>query len=240
MNNVICIKWGPKYGPEYVNTLYSMVMRNLSLPFRFVCFTDDPAGVRDAIECLPLPEIHVPQERQISPWRKVGIFRPGLGNLEGKVLFLDLDVVVTGPLDELFGYSDKLAIPENWTQKGKGIGNSSVFTFQAGTLHYIYERYNETVDTLFGQYPNSQTFVSRTAAEHGDLEFFPKSWVRSFKVDCMPGGLMNWIARPRLPQGAKVIAFHGDPKPEDAARGVYPGKWYKHVRPTPWITQYWT
>jgi len=34
--NVICIKWGKKYGPDYVNTLHSMVSRHLSRPFRFV------------------------------------------------------------------------------------------------------------------------------------------------------------------------------------------------------------
>ncbi len=25
---VICMKWGTRYGPDYVNRLYSMVMRN--------------------------------------------------------------------------------------------------------------------------------------------------------------------------------------------------------------------
>lgn len=237
---VLSMKWGPKYGPEYVNKLYHMVARHLSLPFRFVCFTDRPEGVIDAVECQPLPDIMVPAARQISPWRKVSIFKPGLGGLSGKALFLDLDVVVTGPLDDLVGYSDKLAIPENWTQPGQGVGNSSVFTFEIGALTYIFDRYNETVETLFDRFPNSQTFVSRTAAEHGDLVFFPKEWVRSFKVDCMPGGVMSWVRTPRLPDGARVVAFHGDPKPPDAARGVYPGKWYKHVRPTPWIAEHWT
>ncbi len=237
--NVLCMKWGPKYSPEYVNILYRMVSRHLTLPFRFICFTDRPEGMLRQIETLPLPEIHVPQARQISPWRKVGIFRPGLGGLQGKALFLDLDVVVLGSLNDIATYSTKLAIPENWTQPGQGVGNSSVFTFEIDRLTYIFGRYNETVGNLFDQFPNSQTFVSRTAAERGDLEFFPKDWVRSFKVDCMPGGLMNWVARPKLPEGARVIAFHGDPKPPDAAKGVYPGKWYKHVRPTPWIAEHW-
>jgi hypothetical protein len=39
MVNVLCTA-GHKYGPEYANTLYSMVRRHL-LPFRFVCLTDD-------------------------------------------------------------------------------------------------------------------------------------------------------------------------------------------------------
>ena len=40
-NLIFCMKWGTLYGPEYVNTLYSMVKRNLTLDFRMVCFTDD-------------------------------------------------------------------------------------------------------------------------------------------------------------------------------------------------------
>ena len=27
-NNVICVKWGTKFGPEYVNRLYKMVEKN--------------------------------------------------------------------------------------------------------------------------------------------------------------------------------------------------------------------
>ena len=41
---VICIKWGNRYGADYVNRLASMIRRNTAQPTRVVCFTDDAAG----------------------------------------------------------------------------------------------------------------------------------------------------------------------------------------------------
>ena len=46
MANVICMKWGDLYGPQYVNRLYAMVKRHLNIDFRFECFTDDQDGIR--------------------------------------------------------------------------------------------------------------------------------------------------------------------------------------------------
>ena len=42
--HILCMKWGTKYGPEYVNRLYAMVRRHLSGDFNFVCLTDDSQG----------------------------------------------------------------------------------------------------------------------------------------------------------------------------------------------------
>ena len=39
-NIILCMKWGTKYGAEYVNRLYNMVKRHLTLPFKMVCLTD--------------------------------------------------------------------------------------------------------------------------------------------------------------------------------------------------------
>ena len=50
--NVICMKWGTKFGAEYANRLYKMVEKNLTVPHRFVCFTDDPTGLDAGIEVL--------------------------------------------------------------------------------------------------------------------------------------------------------------------------------------------
>jgi hypothetical protein len=62
---------------------------------------------------------------------------------------------------------------------------------------------------------------------------------------------MRHFQAPPRPQALelKVIVFHGTPNPEDALVGKWPSKskhrwklWkklYKHVRPTPWIAEYW-
>ena len=41
MATVLCMKWGRRYGPDYVNTLYSMLRRHLAAAHRLVCLTDD-------------------------------------------------------------------------------------------------------------------------------------------------------------------------------------------------------
>ena len=60
--HVICMKWGTKYGPKYVNRLYAMVKRHLTLDFQMVCLTDDMQGIHPQVRCLPvLPlGIHAP------------------------------------------------------------------------------------------------------------------------------------------------------------------------------------
>ncbi|NWG47277.1 MAG: hypothetical protein HXY25_12125 [Alphaproteobacteria bacterium] len=232
------MKWGSAYGPRDVNTLRAMVGRHLALPHRFVCFTDDGAGLDPSIEVQPMPRIEVPVERQISPWRKIGLFTPGLGGLTGRTLFLDLDVVIVGAIDPLVTWTDKVGIAENWTQPGAGVGNSSVFTYDIDKYAFVLDTYNATRGTLFDTYPNSQTFMSRTLGPE-NIDFFPPDWVVSFKHSCMPGGLRSWFETPRLPAGARVVAFHGNPKPQHAIEGRYPGKWYKHVRRTPWVAEHW-
>ena len=89
--NVICIKWGTKFGPEYVNKLYRMVEKNLTLPHRFVCFTDNAEGIVDGVEIRPLPELNdegIPDRM----WKKLGLFANPLADLKGTALFLDLDI----------------------------------------------------------------------------------------------------------------------------------------------------
>ena len=54
--NIICMKWGNKYGPDYVNKLYNMVAKNLTQSFRFICFTENKTGIQGNIEIFPLPQ----------------------------------------------------------------------------------------------------------------------------------------------------------------------------------------
>ena len=48
--HILCMKWGTKYGPEYVNRIYAMVARNLTPPFQVICFTDDRRGTKQMLD----------------------------------------------------------------------------------------------------------------------------------------------------------------------------------------------
>ena len=102
MVNVICMKWGTKYGPEYVNTLHNMVQRHLTLPHRFVCLTDSTEGLNAGIETFPIPPMPIELNGPERGWKKLLTFAPTLYDLHGDTLFLDIDIIVTGSLDEFF------------------------------------------------------------------------------------------------------------------------------------------
>lgn len=237
--NVICAKWGTRYGSHYVNRLRAMVARHLSRPHRFVCFTDDAAGLDDGIETRPMPDIPVPLHRQVSPWRKLALLANPLADLAGPTLFLDLDLVIVDSIDPFFETEGRLCIIENWTTRGRGIGNSSVFRFDAGSLAGCLDAYLADPDGAIAAVDNEQIFLSRWV---GRPSFFPASWCRSFKFHCIPGGpynILSWFRAPRLPPGTRIVVFHGNPKPEDAVAGRWPGKPLKHLKPSPWIAEHW-
>ena len=245
MHNVICLKWGTLYGPEYVNILFHMVSRHLRAPFRFICLTEDARQLEPGIEVYPLPEFEEPPwkyARFCSAWRKLALFRKGLADMQGKVLFLDLDVVITGSLDDVFSFSDKFAMIENWYQPGNG--QASALCFDVGRFEFLLERYQSDPIRYLKQYRTEQAFI---AGELGnELAFFPEHWFQSFKKHCMPSAAARLLgAQNRLPQDAKVIVFHGRPNPPDAIKGEW-GKplpwykrWYKRFQPTLWVAEFW-
>src|SRR5688572_27758484 len=106
MKQFICMKWGTLYGPEYANRLYAMVRRHTTGPIRFVCLTDDRTGLHPEIEAFNCPTVPIPAPYNMRGWRKVSLWGTSerLFDLSGDWLFIDLDVVITGSLDEFFTY----------------------------------------------------------------------------------------------------------------------------------------
>jgi hypothetical protein len=243
LQTVLCLKWGMRYGSDYVNRLYSMASRNTTRPFRLVCITDDPAGIREEVDVRMMPEFDLPERMRFHPFRRMFIFQKQLYGLEGNLLHLDLDLLVTGSIDEFFDYKPELdfVVAENWTQPGQKIGNMSVFRFRVGSLTKVWERFMPDPMAMMNLYRNSQTFVCRTI---GDVQFFPQEWCLSFKHSLIPIWPLNFIMTPRLPESAKIVAFTGKPDIDEASRGEWPVEslWkrlYKHVKPVPWILKHW-
>lgn len=244
--NIVCMKWGELYGPHYVNRLYGMVARNMTRPFRFVCFTDDATGLRAEVEAMPLPPITIDPPWEWSPWRKLALYNPALGDLRGPALYLDLDLLITGSLDRFFDFPGDFCIIHNWTQPKTVNGNSSVTRFQIGAHSDLLDMFHAHPTRYWvEQCRIEQTFLSRELHRQGKLAYWPAEWCVSFKVHCLPGGhrfpgnLLNGFGPSTLPDGAAVCVFHGTPNPDQAMAGEWPGRWYKRLKPAAWIGEYW-
>ena len=239
MPTVLCIKWGTVYGAHDVNVLRAMVARHLQVPHRFVCLTEYPEGIDATVECRPLPTMRLPADPDVhGGWRKLGVLSKAYGDLPGPVLFLDLDVVVTGDLAPFLTHPGRLCIIKNWTTPFQRIGNSSVFRFAPGAEADVLAAFEHDPDAAIAGVDNEQIFLSRHAAE---LTWWPKDWVRSYKFHCQwPGPLTRfWPAR--LPRGARILAFHGKPKPDEAIAGSWQDKRGRrvHAAPAPWPAEHW-
>lgn len=92
MINVLCVKWGDKYSSEYVNRLYSMVRRNMEVPFDFYCYTDKTDGIHPDVKTIPITT------GLEGVWPKLDL----LDIFDyGENIFFDLDVVILNPLERL-------------------------------------------------------------------------------------------------------------------------------------------
>ena len=69
------MKWGSLYPSEYVNVLYNAVKANLKSEYRFICFTDNHAGLLPEIEVRPIVDMELPERAwQSGAWPKLSVF----------------------------------------------------------------------------------------------------------------------------------------------------------------------
>ena len=199
---VCCVFYGNKYSVDYVHKLENMVAHNLQWKHSFVCLSDREI---EGVHTIPLPPLAKGNE---GWWQKVELFRPSLFPQGSRILYLDLDVIITGSLDELiFQWAPQpLTMIYNFgPNRGHCAHNSSVMMWTAGDdrLNPIWgvfqERSAEIMRTLHGD----QCWMWRVLREN--IANWPKEFIQSYKYDVRPA---------RYPsQNARVVVFHGDPKP---------------------------
>ena len=203
---ICCVKWGDKFGPEYVNILHDMVNRNLAVGTArdFICFTDNADGLDAGILAAPLPG------DLAGWWTKLYLFRRGVFTAGDRVLFMDLDTVIVGAIDDIAAYGGEFAIlrdfyrPDGW--------QSSIMAWRGGFGAEIWDLYRK----------------------HGcpDVEGGDQAWIEHVVSDAdiwqdlLPGQFVSYKvhAREGPPAGARVIVFHGKPRPHEAG-GWVPQVW---------------
>lgn len=235
---ILCMKWGTKYGPEYVNRLYGMVRRHLSGDFRFVCLTDRSEGIREEVTCLPIPDLRLPDGLPERGWKKLTTFEADLHGLRGTALFLDLDVVITDSIDCFFSHPGEFLIIHDWKRPWRITGNSSVYRFQLGAHANVLAQFRATQADVRKKFRNEQAYLSDVLHKQGRLSYWPKEWCCSYKYHCIPAWPTNYWREPTVPTATRIVIFHGEVNPPDALEGKR-NRALRYMRRAPWISSYW-
>lgn len=218
--SILCVRFGNKYGREYVERLRNMVARHITVPYEFVCLTDDQHPI-DGVR-----SIYQPNAGYLKGWwHKVHMFDPGLP-LEKRILFFDLDVVIHKNIDKLTTY-----LPNNFVgihdfnrkfySSWKSL-NSSVLAWTHGSQTKIYQEFKTNPKDAM-RLQGDQDWIWKLSKE--DLHFWPREWIMSYKWEIRKKeDLVMFQGRRKfkeeihsvpVPNDCCVTVFHGDPKPQD-------------------------
>lgn len=214
------------FTPDHVDALKRMVAENLTVAHDFVCVTDRPEIFDSGIDTVPIDRTtFVPNAR----FAKLMLFRRDAAEILGeRLLYLDLDCVVTGNLNPIVKREEDLVL---W-RYGRGKNprsaryNSSMILLRAGTRAEIYETFDPAThpDMLAQKWGGTdQAWISYMSPPDNPI------WDQSHGV--YGAGWMedNSGGRPtELPANARIVFFPGGGEP--SMRSVQE----KH----PWIVKF--
>ncbi|UUX51817.1 hypothetical protein NUH88_08960 [Nisaea acidiphila] len=201
-----CVKHGTKYGSDYVNRLYSMVRRHLPGDWRFVCYTDDPKGLRPEVGVVDISGLQVR-----GWWAKLALFDPRVPLADETVFYLDLDTVVVGDLDFIGGLKVGFHILEH---PDSPCFNSSVMLFDRSFAAPVSQRIRrDDLQRLIGD----QDWIEECMP---GLDTFPKGLVRLFR------GLHPDLDAEELAKtDTRIVTFPTNPKPHMIGGGWVAEHW---------------
>jgi hypothetical protein len=230
--NVVCVYWGNKYSPDYVSKLYNMVKRNLSIPFRFIVYTDHPsqtlAHEKNDFRNNQIPDYQtrkLPFTNYDGWWNKLTLFSPE-ADLKGTCLYFDLDVVILDNIDDmaLFGKEDTFGVINDFNP-ASSVYNSSIMKFNNITAEHIWTSFKKD-ETNMMRHHGDQQVMSHFIKSTPHCKVMPDEWTFSYK----------WFSReaPRIDKSqwtfdqkpnAKVCVFHGLPNPHESTKKWVQDNW---------------
>lgn len=192
MVNFICLKWGDKYGPEYVNRLYRSVKRYYAGHSSFYCYTDNGFSLDSEIE---VRDISLLRREKYDCFTVEKLFLFDSSVTSGCCVLLDLDVLI---LDDLTSYLDEYGFSEPrftlshkpnqdyptfanlFFQSGPNYVNSSFVTWRDDQLSWLREFFMDNREIIEYKYLDLDTAVFHTCRRK--LKFHPQSVIYSYNA----------------------------------------------------------
>lgn len=192
--NVCTWVWGTAYGREYVERLFAGVHRHLSRPFTPWVFHPSEADYH-----LTMVPGCFARLRMFDPkfQRKHG--------LKGRVVCLDLDLIITGELDPLFERPEPFGILQG-VNHHKGRFNGSVWWTTVGYRPDVWTDFSleAAAKVPHAAFPDDQAWLEHKIPDAAAIG--PAQGAFAFQK---PG----WVSGDKLPKEARIVAFPGKRDP---------------------------
>ena len=180
------------YTPDYVVKLYEGIKRNSSVPFEFICLTDN----NDVKADIKLPYNH--HSNIVKHWHKLKFFSPHFAyqNSGDDIIVMDIDQVIVGNIDELLTWpveDNELLTYGQWWENKLGI-NGGFYKFKSGSLKFVWDdfalnpeywqlHYYNTGE-VHKKYYGEQNYVKWKILEHkAKLTKTPPEWLCKYTDD---------------------------------------------------------
>ena len=189
MRIVTVLRSGGEYLPEHVERLRKQCRKHSKA--EFVCFADtDVPGRKPLLHGWP------------GWWSKIHVFR-----LHGPCFFVDLDTTICGDIASLLDLAKAhpfIALRDfNFPVRIMGSGVMA----WSGDMRHLYR--------TFASDPERHMLENRSGRWLGDQGFLERRTQPEFWQDLAPGAVVSWKKHcgNGIPEGARVVAFHGRPRP---------------------------
>jgi hypothetical protein len=191
--NIVTWHWGSKYPGHYIERLKAGVTRHLAQEFRFCVFA--PEQEDEYLTKIPGCFCRL---RMFSPeWQ-------AKHNLTGRIVCIDLDAVITGPLDPLFDRPEPFNILHGGNSANPCPYNGSMMMLRAGAHAEIWNEF--TLKNAFAvpsfAYPDDQGWLAAKLPNASGWRVGSESGAYCFKKPGWPDG-------DDLPKDARIVAFPG-------------------------------
>ena len=187
---------------RYVNNLYCGINKWAVEPFKFICFTNSDLEVDKGIELRPFPML-----TQMGVLPRLFMFSREAGLFGNQVLSLDIDVIITGSLEDIMNYDGMFCVRERWLRRERHLPDGDIMSFRAGreTEKIFWDPFVSDIEAAEASSTGRERFwITKMIGDRWDnWQDIAPNQIVSYKNHVLRDGL----------QDARIVSCHGHPRP---------------------------
>ena len=184
--NFFTLKWGNKYGPQYVNRLYGSLLANFKKKFTLTCYTDDYEGIRDEVYIQPISELRPYNTDRVFTYEKLILMEKWETGV-----WLDLDILIHKDITDIkfkndftmiWNHWNPLSRSYDWYGKGSSCHVNSSFVYwnkPKWLIKFTRDNWNKIEWT----YKSLDKYMFYQHHRRGRLNYWPKTLVSNYNVE---------------------------------------------------------